>query len=350
MATRAPPSHCRPAGSRSRASALGSLVTGLLVTGLLMPPLAAAEPTAEDVTRAVVAVQARVPPGSRTTETLGKEREGNGVVIDADGLVLTIGYLILEADEVTVGDGDGRPTPADVVAYDHRTGFGLLRARKPLGITPLRLGVSGELEAGENALVVSQGGPRRALAVKLMSRRDFAGYWEYLLEGALFTAPPHPHYGGAALLNGAGELIGIGSLLVNDAYPAAVPVPGNMFVPIDALKPILAELLAQGHRSAPPNPWLGIYTLEQSGRVFVARVAADGPAEAAGIKPGDLIIGVAGRRIASIADLYRKVWASGPAGTEVRLDIIAHDAQTPEIKQITVKSRERLDWLKSRRL
>jgi len=212
---------------------------------------AAENATSQDIIQAVVGISAMVPEDARTVEHLGTMRSGNGIVIDDQGLVLTIGYLMLEASAAAVTDADGVLVRASLVAYDHNTGFGLLRARHPLGIKPVPLGSSADLVEGSSVIVISKGGSMPVMAARVASRREFAGYWEYLLEDAIFTVPPNPQYGGAALIDSNGRLVGIGSLAVNDAVQGPKPVRGNMFVPIDALKPILSELVEKGRTSGP---------------------------------------------------------------------------------------------------
>ncbi len=325
------------------------LLFGLAAVAVALAPVPAkadGKTSSQDVIKAVVGISAMIPEDARTAEHLGTIRSGSGIVIDDDGLVLTIGYLILEATAAAVTDSTGALVPASLVAYDHNTGFGLIRAQMALGIKPIEMGSSAALDKGAPVIVISKGGPVPVMQAQVASRREFAGYWEYLLEDAIFTVPPNPQYGGAALIDSSGRLVGIGSLAVNDAVPASSPVPGNMFVPIDALKPILPELLEKGRTLAPPHPWLGVYTNENRGRVFVTRVAPGGPAATAGIKPGDVIMGVGGKRVKGMADFYRKIWARGDAGEEIPIDLVSANADTPEIQTITVRSRDRYDWLK----
>ncbi len=231
---------------------------------------------------AVVGVRAEIPSDARTAGVLGTEREGSGVVIDEDGLVLTIGYLIMESSSAEIILQDERRVPADVVAYDYDSGFGLLRPLSPIGVDPVELGDSGELAEQSAVLVASFEGRGKPTPAFVVSRRDFAGYWEYLLPDAIFTSPPHQSFGGAALLGADGRLLGVGSLFVGDAAGEDTTLPGNMFVPIDALKPIYGDLLKDGRAATPPRPRLGIYAEEHRGRLFVNRVAPEGPAAAAG--------------------------------------------------------------------
>lgn len=294
---------------------------------------------------AIVGVFANVPEGARTARTLGTRREGSGVLIDNDGLVLTIGYLIMEAESLMVVSTEGERIPADLVAYDHTSGFGLIRARHPLKAKALELGNSKTLRNGEPVLAVSYEGRNPVVAAKVVSRRAFAGYWEYLLENAIFTLPAHLEYGGAALIDQEGKLVGIGSLMVNDAIQEGHPIIGNMFVPVEDLKPILADLISTGRRKAPVPPWLGLYTDEAEGRVFVTQIAADGPAEQAGLKRGDIIIGVNGKRVGSMIDFYLKVRQQGPAGNPVQLDILPIGNNDLTIEKIIVDSVDRFDWL-----
>lgn len=290
----------------------------------------------------VVQVTAHVPNDARTASSLGTTRAGSGVVIDSNGLILTIGYLIVEASEVEVSGTDAEPVPARIVAYDHETGFGLLRAAHPLGVAPIPLGASSDVQRRQPMMVVSRAGELDAAGVYVVDRRDFAGYWEYLLEDAIFTSPPHGQFGGAALLDRQGRLVGIGSLLVNDAAVHERPIPGNMFVPVDQLKPIMADLLTRGRRADPGRPWLGLTLEEHQGRVFVRRVSPDGPAAAAGLAPSDLILGIDGVAVNGLADFYRKLWGRGDAGIEVPLDVLQGMAISP----LVVKSSDRYRHLR----
>ena len=302
----------------------------------------AAEETVADILGAVVGIRADVPPNARTAESLGVVREGSGVVIDDDGLVLTIGYLILEAGITEIIGADDEPVPAEIVAYDHETGFGLLRASQPLGIKPIGLGESAALGARDEVLVVSHVKTQAVQPAVVVARREFAGYWEYLLPGAIFTSPPHEGFGGAALIGRDGRLLGIGSLIVGDTVGNGTAMPGNMFVPVDALKPILPELLDTGRTAGPSRPWLGLFAEEVQGHVIVTAVTEDGPAAGADISPGDLILGVAGAPVTGLADFYRKVWAQGEAGVDVPL-LIGRASGTGEV---TVSSGDRYAWLR----
>ena len=310
---------------------------------LAAPGPARAEIT-DDVFAAVVQVDAAVPADARTARSLGTERSGSGVVIDADGLIVTIGYLILEAESVEIVAGSRR-TSAEIVAYDHATGFGLLRAAVPPGARPLEFGDSSTLGEREAVLVAAHGGPGAAQRAMVVSRREFAGYWEYLLDNAIFTAPPHPLFGGAALIDADGKLLGIGSLIVGDALPGDSQLPGNMFVPIDLLKPILGDLLAFGHGTGPRHPWLGMTTEEVRGHVFVNRVSTYGPARKAGVEPGDIVLAVAGQDVTSLAELYRRVWALGEPGVDVTLTVLRGSA----LREIVVRSADRYDFLRLKR-
>jgi len=296
----------------------------------------------EDLTAAVVRIKTHINPDGRTVANLGLEREGSGIVIGSDGLVLTIGYLMVEAHAAEIVTNDGRTVPADVVGYDHETGFGLLRAGAPLNLRPMGLSKSADLREKDPVLVASHGGPGMVAPAHVAGVREFAGSWEYLLEGAIFTTPAHPAWSGAALINREGKLIGVGSLIVRDAGGKGGGEPGNMFVPIDRLPPILADLIAEGRASGPARPWLGVSVEEIAGRLLVARVTQGGPAEKAGVQRGDILTGVAGETARNLADFYRKVWAQGGAGALVPLDVL-RDSQA---RRIDVESMNRLDHLK----
>lgn len=295
----------------------------------------------EDAAGAVVAVRTRAIGNARSKESLGAERTGSGILIAPSGLVLTIGYLVLEADQVEITDSGGRSLPATVVAYDHATGFGLLRPFGPLTPKPVRLGASDKVEQLDR-LMIASGGEGGLSVATVVSKRPFAGYWEYLIDGAIFTAPPRMDHSGAALINRDGELVGIGSLLVMDAMTPGERLPGNMFVPIDLIKPILAEMIETGRQKAGRRPWIGVNTVEDDGRLKVLRVTAEGPAEAAGLRTGDLILAVGGEKVRDLADFYGKLWAAGEPGVEVALTVL----QGNDLRELKVRSIDRLDFLR----
>jgi S1-C subfamily serine protease len=295
---------------------------------------------------AVVAVRTEVPEDAYTATLLGTERFGNGVVIGDDGLVLTIGYLITEAETIWLTSVTGRAAPAHLVAYDQATGFGLVQALGRLGVPALPRGSSAAIEVGEAVLVAGHGGRRHALAAELVAKREFAGYWEYALDEALFTAPAHPQWGGAAVIGPEGELIGIGSLLIQDARHGDGATEGNMAVPIDLLTPIMDDLLKFGRSRQPARPWLGMYTAESKDGLVVAGVARGGPAHRADVQPGDRVVEVAGGHPSSLGDLFRRVWAIGPAGAEIPLTL-QRDRTTLRVR---LRSADRGDFLKKPRL
>ncbi len=295
----------------------------------------------EDVLNAVVTVRAEIPADGFTAEALGTERVGNGVVISEDGVILTIGYLITEAQSIWLTTNDGSVVAGYPIGYDQVTGFGLIKALGPLNAPFLKRASSAEVDTGDRVYVVGQGGLPHSLKSRVTDKHEFAGYWEYLLDEALFTSPAHPQWGGAAVVNEAGELIGIGSLLVQEAE-AEDGVQANMVVPIDLLEPILKDMLETGQAAREPRPWLGLFPIEADRHLVVGAVAANGPADKAGIEQGDLILAVGEQRVDSLAWFFREVWQQGPAGTEIPLTI-AHDE---EVIKITVPSGNRSDFLK----
>jgi S1-C subfamily serine protease len=315
----------------------------LLALLVASAPAQAQQDRIDDILAAIVGVNADVPVTARTAGTLGTSRAGSGVVIGGDGLVLTIGYVILESGITDIVDADGKTIPADIVAYDYESGFGLLRALHPLAARAMELGDSAALTQLQQVLVVSRAdGNLEATPALVAGRREFAGYWEYLLADAIFTAPVHRNFAGAALIDREGRLVGIGSLFVGDAAGPDTPMPGNMFVPIDALKPILAELIAEGRRKQAAHPWLGLFAEATPGGIRIASVAQEGPAERSGIRQGDLITAVAGERVSDLGDFYRRFWALGPPGVDVPLSVRRGGGAL----DITVQSADRYDWLR----
>jgi S1-C subfamily serine protease len=281
---------------------------------------------------AIVRIHADVPAEARTAAYLGTTRDGAGVVIDDAGLIVTIGYLITEAMGAEVTAANGRVSRADIVGFDIASGLGLLRAAEPLGVKPMPIGSAQGLAEKTPVVVAGSGGLEAAQPAVVVSRRTFAGYWEYLLEDAIFTAPPHPAWSGAALLGPDGKLAGIGSLIVGDA---AAGLPGNMFVPIERLQPVMGDLLALGRPATPPRPWLGVNLREVDGKLVVGRVASDGPGEAAGIRHGDRVTAIDGTPVGDLAGFYRSLWQLGDAGVPVRLSVIRQGReQVFEVKTI----------------
>jgi S1-C subfamily serine protease len=296
----------------------------------------------ESALSAVVGVRAVVPPDAFTADTLGTERAGNGVLIRADGLVLTIGYLITEAETIWLTLIDGRAVPGTVLAYDQATGFGLVQALARLDLPALPLGSSSRVSVGERVVIGGAGGRQKSVAARVVAKQEFAGYWEYVLDEAIFTAPAHPNWGGTALIGPAGDLLGIGSLQIQQAAPQKRLEDVNMIVPIDLLKPILDDLLTIGRPNRPSRPWLGIYATEVGSNVAILGLASRGPAQQADLRAGDIVLGVAGSKVNNLAGLFRRIWKLGQAGVEVPL-LINREGETLELR---VKSSDRRRFLK----
>lgn len=296
-----------------------------------------------DTLRSVVAVHANIPEDAFTADTLGTRREGSGVVIRDDGLVLTIGYLITEAEEVWLTTSTGRVVPGHALAYDQETGFGLVLALGDLGAPPLTLGSSDKTQVGDP--VVLADGMGEFVSAEIVAKQEFAGYWEYLLDEAIFTAPAHPSWGGAALVDSEGRLLGIGSLRLQMSKGGMVS-DINMSVPIDLLKPILDDMLTRGMPGRPARPWLGTYSAEDNGEVVVMSVASPSPAAEAGLQPGDIISDIRDSEVDGLADFYRKVWDSGEAGVEIPLRIIRNGRDA----WLRIKSADRGSFLKKPRV
>jgi S1-C subfamily serine protease len=294
----------------------------------------------------IFALRSEVPEDAFTAQVLGTERAGNGVLISADGLILTIGYLIAEAESVWLLSNDGDAIPAHVVAYDHHTGFGLVQALAKISSAPIEIGDSRTAESGDPVIMAGHGGMRHALSAWIAAKREFAGYWEYLLDEAIFTSPPHPNWGGAALLDHDGKLLGIGSLFVQQVDEYESQTDGNMIVPIELLDPILDDLLKFGKSQIPQHPWLGAYTAESNGQLLVAGLAEDGPAESADVQVGDIILAVAGESVSDLASMLRKTWSLGSAGVEVPLTLLRND----QISNISISSSDRMLYMKTPKL
>jgi S1-C subfamily serine protease len=270
---------------------------------------------------AVVGLRSTVPPDAFSARALGTEREGSGVVIRPDGLVLTIGYLVSEADSVWITTGAGRVVPGHALAMDFETGFGLVQALGRLDAPALALGPALTPEPGTQTVLAAAARPEEAgaIACSIVGKEPFAGYWEYLLDEALFTAPAHPSWGGAALIGPEGTLVGIGSLVLQHRDKRGRRMDLNMCVPVALLHPVLEDLLTMGRVNKPPRPWLGLYAADQEEGIVVASVAAKGPADRAGLRAGDRIIGIDGDEANDLAMLWRSLWSRGSAGVAVTI-------------------------------
>jgi len=305
---------------------------------------AAAQDKPDETLGAVVGVSAKIQPNARSAATLGLQRSGTGALVRKD-YVLTIGYLVIEAEAIQVTGADGRTMPATVAGYDHASGFALLKIVGTLGAKPLPLGDSAALAEREPAMVASAAARDSPSLVYVVSRRAFSGNWEYLLDSAIFTYPAVMDWSGAPLIGAKGELLGIGSLFVPDAGGPGTQSPGNMFVPVDLLKPILEDLIAKGRRNGPARPWLGINADEFKGRLFVGRVSPDGPAARAGLKSGDIVLAVGADEVTTLAEFYRKIWGRGAAGSNITLKVL----QGASVKDVTVRSIDRIEYFRPSR-
>jgi S1-C subfamily serine protease len=295
----------------------------------------------EEALTALVGLRAIVPSDAFTAETLGTERAGNGVLI-RDGVVLTIGYLITEAQTIWLHPADGHPVPAHVLAYDQETGFGLVQALARLDLPTLPIGRSRDAKIGDPVVVAGAGGRKHSVVARIAAKQEFAGNWEYVLDEAIFTTPAHPFWGGTAMIGGDGALLGIGSLQVQQVRDSGTAEPLNMIVPIDILKPILEDLLTLGRPNHPPRPWLGLNATEIDDKIVVARVSNGGPARRANLRTGDVVVAVAGTKVSDLAGFFRKVWSLGKAGVQVPLTIY-RDGRTIEAR---VASGDRNRFLK----
>ncbi len=294
----------------------------------------------------MVEVRSNIPADAFTAEVLGTERAGYGVLIRRDGLVLTIGYLVAEADTIWLTLSDGRAVPGHVLAYEYETGFGLIQALARLDVPVLSLGDASTVEVGDKVVVAGAGGRQCSVAARISGRREFAGYWEYVIDDAFFTAPAHPNWGGTAMIGASGDLIAVGSLLVQAATEGDLGEEiedQNMCVPVDLLKPILDDLLTTGRPNRPERPWLGIYATDIADNIVIAGLSSRGPAAAADLRAGDVVLGVAGNRVDTLPGFFRSIWRLGPAETPIPLQVYRDN----QVVEVVVKSGNRQKFLKA---
>ena len=297
----------------------------------------------ERTLNAVVSLHSFVPEDAFTAHTLGTERGGSGVVIRESGLIVTIGYLVTEAETLWINTNDGRAIAGHALAFDQATGFGLVQALGQLDLPALEIGESGRLAAGDQCILAAGGGRDHAVVNRIAGRDEFAGYWEYALDDALFTAPAHPFWGGTGLIGQDGKLLGTGSLIVQQGGNRSQRRDMNMVVPIDLLTPILPDLLSYGRVNRPPRPWLGMYAAESGDAILVGGVADGAPADLAGLEAGDRILAVGDTEIDDLGDLWRRIWACGEAGVEVPMRLVRDDRPF----DVLVRSADRTAFLKS---
>ena len=294
----------------------------------------------------VVALRTTIPQDAYTASRLGTERAGSGVVIGSDGLIVTVGYLLTEADAVWVIDDSGRALPAHVIGQDQESGLGLVQPLQHMHRSPLSLGKSSETAVGDTILLASFGGKDRAISTRIIAKQEFAGYWEYLLDDGLFTAPAHPQWTGAAAIDRDGNLVGIGSLIFQQFMMGNAMIDANLVIPIDLLKSALPDLIKFGKVNRPPRPWLGLWTAESEGKLVVAGLNDKGPAKRAGLQVGDIVLGVAGSPVRSLGALYRRIWNLGQAGVIVPFSL----QREGKAIDIMVTSVDRQSRLKGARL
>lgn len=298
-----------------------------------------------DALATVVSIRSTIPDDAFTAEVLGTERSGYGVVIRPSGLILTIGYLTAEAETIWVTMSDGTAYPGHVLSYDFETGFGLVQILQRVELQAIEIGSSDRVAIGDTLIVAGHGNDDSTVVARVVARQEFAGYWEYWIDDALFTAPAHQHWGGTAVINTQGELVGIGSLLVQGGSSEDEDDTEdiNMVVPIDILKPRLDDLVKFGRPKSDPRPWLGLYATEISDHVVIMGVASYGPAADAGLEQGDVVMAVDGEEVADLGDFFRRVWTLGPAGTVIPLQI----NRGGNVVAVSVKSADRTTFLKA---
>ena len=269
---------------------------------------------------AIVSVNTYIPENSYSAEVLGTERNGHGIVIRDDGLILTVGYIITEAETVWIGTGKSS-VPGYIVGNDFESGLGLIKPMMPIDLPSIELGRLDDLAVDDAVLVAGYGGISYMMESRVVARKEFAGRWEYLLDEAIYTAPVHPVWAGTALIGEDGRLYGVGCLLIQDAGAGESISGSNLFIPVDAIAPVIDEICEHGGRNKRPRPWLGVLLQEEQGQLVVTGIFYKCPADLAGLKPGDIITGLNGEPVFDLAGFFRGVWAMGDAGAEIPLTV-----------------------------
>jgi S1-C subfamily serine protease len=279
---------------------------------------------------ALVAITAHVPEDAMSAGLLGTERVGHGVRVRDDGLIATIGYVVHEAENLWIGTRD-TVVPGFVVGYDFDSGLALVKPSLPLHGPSMPIGRADSLVVGDAVAVMSSGGKEQRMDARVVAKQEFAGRWEYVLDQAVFTTPPHDSWSGAALVDGEGRLCGLGSLVIQGFETRAGSCTVNMFVPIELLAPIIDEICLHGRRLTPPRPWLGMLVHDDQHDLTVVGVYRNCPADKAGLRPGDVIVGIDDEPVVGLANMFRRVWSLGSAGVDVPLNVL-RDAEKVQLK------------------
>jgi S1-C subfamily serine protease len=288
---------------------------------------------------AMVSITAHIPDDAMSAGLLGTERVGHGVRIREDGLIATIGYVVHEAENVWIGS-KSRVVPGFVVGNDFDSGFALLKPLLPLDGPSMPLGRADQLAIGDAVTVMSSGGANPVVEAHVVAKQEFAGRWEYVLDQAVFTAPPHDSWSGAALVDRMNRLCGLGSLVIQGFEIKGAASTVNMFVPIDLLAPYIDEICQHGRRLAPPRPWLGMLVHDDQNDLTVVGVYRNCPADKAGLRPGDVILGIDDAPVTGLANMFRRLWSLGSAGVDVPMSVL----RNAERMDITVQSGDRVGF------
>jgi len=287
-------------------------------------------------TDAMVSITAHVPDDAMSAGLLGTERTGHGVRIREDGLIVTIGYVVHEAESLWIGTGK-TVVPGFVVGSDFDSGLALVKPSLPLDGPCMELGRADSLNVGDTVSVMSSGGRAQVIEARVVAKQEFAGRWEYVLDQAVFTSPPHESWSGAALVDSHGRLCGLGSLVIQGFEVRGASTTVNMFVPIELLAPIVDEIIEHGRRLSPPRPWLGMLVHDDQHDLTVVGVYRNCPADKAGLRPGDVIVGIDDEPVNGLANMFRLMWSLGSAGVDVPLNVL----RNTERMQLKVRSGDR---------
>jgi len=267
-----------------------------------------------------MALHALVPETAMTSELLGTERNSHAVQISQDGLLLTVGYSVMEASEIWLTNRKGQTTEAILLAQDYDSGLALLRPLSPIGLLTLETATTDKLHEGQELSVLASN-EKELIPVDLFAVEEFAGRWEYVLDRGLFTFPLYERWSGAALLDSAGKLVGLGSLALGMRNPEGEVEPGNLFIPVELVMPHIEHLRDHGQKPGTLRPWLGTLVEEHDSELYVVGLYHGAPAARAGIKPGEIILSVARQPVTSMAGFFRSIWHYGPAGTAIPLTL-----------------------------
>jgi S1-C subfamily serine protease len=277
----------------------------------------------EHVSRATVSIHVQVPPTHPSVMIgLGTDRRGTGALVSADGVIVTVNYMIMGAQDVIVTFASGEQVPGRVIARDFTTSLGLVKiggTRLPhLDVVSSQTAALGQ----DIFMISSMGAEKRCADTGIITYLGpFDAAWEFVLERCVCVTASALNIGlsGGPIVNSRGQLLAVSYLNFGDLVRPILGIPGECFLSGRD------ELVRHGHRvSTPPRLWLGLLSYTLRDHVVIAGVMPGSPGEKAGIRQGDLVLSADGLEIHERKALYDAINRHRP-GEQMRLKIMRNN-------------------------